>query len=163
LIGILFVCHGNICRSPMAEFVFKEMLKQRGLESKFFIASAATSSEEIGNPVHFGTKKKLKEHGISAEGKCAVQLTKKDYEVYDYLIAMDGRNMTNMIRLFGSDHQKKISRLLEFAGEPRDISDPWYTGNFDETYDDVVKGCKALLEHILDKNHDFTASSRFAT
>lgn len=151
MIRVLFVCHGNICRSPMAEFVFKDMVNKRGLEDNFLIASAATSSEEIGNAVHYGTRNKLKKYGISVEGKYAVRLKKQDYEKYDYLIGMDQINVTNMRRIIGADPLNKLSRLLEFAGEHRDIADPWYTGDFDRTYDDVVKGCKALLTNILKK------------
>lgn len=151
MIRVLFVCHGNICRSPMAEFVFKDMVNKRGLEDNFLIASAATSSEEIGNAVHYGTRNKLKKYGILVEGKYAVRLEKQDYEKYDYLIGMDQINVTNMRRIIGADPLNKLSRLLEFAGEHRDIADPWYTGDFDRTYDDVVKGCKALLTNILKK------------
>lgn len=151
MIRVLFVCHGNICRSPMAEFVFKDMVNKIGLEDNFLIASAATSSEEIGNAVHYGTRNKLKKYGILVEGKYAVRLEKQDYEKYDYLIGMDQINVTNMRRIIGADPLNKLSRLLEFAGEHRDIADPWYTGDFDRTYDDVVKGCKALLTNILKK------------
>lgn len=146
---VLFVCHGNICRSPMAEFVFKEMVNSNGLSDSFYIASAATSAEELGNPVHYGTRNKLKEYGISTEGKCAVQLKKQDYDKFDYLIGMDERNIVNMKRIVGADPLRKISRLLEFSGESRDIADPWYTGNFDQTYNDVYKGCQALFNFIL--------------
>lgn len=128
MINILFVCHGNICRSPMAEFVLRDMVNKRGLGQQFSIASAATSTEEIGNPVHRGTRDKLKAYGISVEGKWAVQLVKKDYEKYDYLIGMDERNVTNMNRILGSDPKGKISRLLDFTKRPGDIADPWYTG-----------------------------------
>lgn len=151
MIRVLFVCHGNICRSPMAEFVFKDMVNKRGLEDNFLIASAATSSEEIGNAVHYGTRNKLKKYGISVEGKYAVRLEKQDYEKYDYIIGMDQINVTNMRRIIGADPLNKLSRLLEFAGEHRDIADPWYTGDFDQTYDDVLNGCKALLTNILQK------------
>lgn len=153
MIRVLMVCHGNICRSPMAEFVLKNMVKEMGLEAGFRIASAATSTEEIGNPVHPGTRKKLKEYGISTEGKYAVQLKKSDYEKYDYIIGMDQRNITNMKRILGSDSKGKIKLLLEYTGEERDIKDPWYTGNFDETYEDVNKGCKALLQYILNNSN----------
>ena len=135
----------------MAEFVFKDMVNKRGLEDNFLIASAATSSEEIGNAVHYGTRNKLKKYGILVEGKYAVRLEKQDYEKYDYLIGMDQINVTNMRRIIGADPLNKLSRLLEFAGEHRDIADPWYTGDFDQTYDDVLKGCKALLTNILQK------------
>ena len=146
MIKILFVCHGNICRSPMAEFVLKDMVKTRGLEDNFFIASAATSNEEIGNPVHYGTKNKLAGYGISVAGKTAIRMTKQDYDKYDYLIGMDSTNVRNMERIAGGDPQHKICKLLEFAGSNRDIADPWYTGNFDATYNDVVEGCEAFLQ-----------------
>ncbi len=145
-IKILFVCHGNICRSPMAEFVMRDMIKRCGLDGKIVTASAATSTEEIGNPVHSGTRRKLREHGISTDGKYAVQLTKSDYDKYDYLIGMDSANIRNMKRITGGD--EKIIRLLDLTDEPRDVADPWYTGDFDTTYNDVVKGCKVLLEKL---------------
>lgn len=148
-IKILFVCHGNICRSPMAEFVMRDLVKKENLETIISIASAATSTEEIGNPVHYGTKKKLKEHGISTEGKYAVQLTKKDYSSYDYLVGMEQRNITNMLRLLGGDPEGKVRRLLDYTDRPRDIADPWYTGDFDTTYDDIYEGCQALLQFIM--------------
>lgn len=143
---ILFVCHGNICRSPMAEFVMKDLCKKEGIDA--FIASAATSTEEIGNPVHYGTRRKLSEYGISTEGKYAIQLTKSDYGKYDYIIGMDTANIRNILRIFGNDPDYKVHKLLSFAGEGGDIADPWYTGNFNETYDDVLRGCKALIEEI---------------
>jgi protein-tyrosine phosphatase len=149
MIRVMFICHGNICRSPMAEFVFKDLVKKRGLEDLFIIASSATSTEELGNPVHHGTRNKLKEYGISTEGKRAVQLSKKDYEKYDYLIVMDGRNVTNTLRIIGNDSQKIVPRLLDFTENPRDIADPWYTGDFDQTYSDICEGCEALLNYIL--------------
>lgn len=149
MINIMFVCLGNICRSPMAEFLFRDMVNKRGLGNHFHIASSATSTEEIGNPVHHGTRNKLKEHGISTEGKYAVQLTKKDYDKYDYLIGMEERNIINMHKIVGSDPKHKIKRLLDFTLEGRDIADPWYTGNFDQTYNDIYEGCEALLDHIL--------------
>lgn len=149
MIKILFVCHGNICRSPMAEFVMRDLVKKKNLETIISIASAATSTEEIGNPVHYGTKKKLKEHGISTEGKYAVQLTKKDYSSYDYLVGMEQRNITNMLRLLGGDPEGKVRRLLDYTDRPRDIADPWYTGDFDTTYDDIYEGCQALLQFIM--------------
>lgn len=145
-IKILFVCHGNICRSPMAEFVMRDMIKKCGLDGKIVTASAATSTEEIGNPVHSGTRRKLREHGISTDGKYAVQLTKSDYDKYDYLIGMDSANIRNMKRITGGD--EKIIRLLDLTDEPRDVADLWYTGDFDTTYNDVVKGCKVLLEKL---------------
>lgn len=145
-IKILFVCHGNICRSPMAEFVMKDMVKKAGAEKDFYIASAATSTEEIGNPVHHGTRRKLKEFGISVDGKYAVQLRKDDYGKYDYLIGMDHMNIRNMLRILREDPENKVCRLLDFTGHPRDIADPWYTGNFDVTYEDIREGCEALLQ-----------------
>lgn len=149
MIRVLFVCHGNICRSPMAEFVMRDLVKKENLETIISIASAATSTEEIGNPVHYGTKKKLKEHGISTEGKYAVQLTQKDYSIYDYLVGMEQRNITNMLRLLGGDPEGKVRRLLDYTDRPRDIADPWYTGDFDTTYDDIYEGCQALLQFIM--------------
>lgn len=148
MIKILFVCHGNICRSPMAEFVLKDMVKSLGQQSNFHIASAATSTEEIGNPVHPGTREKLRRHGISTAGKYAVQMTRRDYDAYDYLLGMDSRNIANMRRIAGGDPAGKICRLLDFSSNPRDIADPWYTGNFDVTYDDIVEGCRALLRRL---------------
>jgi protein-tyrosine phosphatase len=148
MIKVLFICHGNICRSPMAEFVLRDMVQKAGVSHEFFIASAATSTEEIGNPVHYGTRKKLEEHGISTEGKYAVQLKKSDYEKYDYLLGMDQRNIANIKRILGQDPMNKIRLLLDFTQNPRDIADPWYTGNFDATYRDVVDGCKGFLKFL---------------
>lgn len=148
MIKILFVCHGNICRSPMAEFVMKDIVKRENAAADFLIASAATSSEEIGNPVHYGTRNKLKQYGISTEGKYAVKLTRSDYQKYDYLIGMETRNLTNMKRIVGEDTDGKIFRLLDFTDSPKDIADPWYTGNFDITYDEVKMGCEALFAYI---------------
>lgn len=145
---ILFVCHGNICRSPMAEFVMKDLVEKCGKSDDFLIESRATSTEEIGNPVHQGTRRKLAEHGISCSGKRAVQLRKSDYEKYDLLICMDDWNVRNTLRIIVSDPQNKVRKLLSFAGESGDIADPWYTGNFDETYDNVLRGCTALLEKL---------------
>ncbi len=155
MIRILFVCHGNICRSPMAEFVFKDMVQapeKYGLPAaaldRFYAASAATSTEEIGNPVHPGTRNLLKRHGISTAGKYARQMTKKDYKEYDYLIGMDQWNIRNMLRICGEDPQHKICRLLDFTDHPRDIADPWYTGDFETTYQDVLEGCRALVRKL---------------
>lgn len=151
MIKILFICHGNICRSPMAEFVFRDMVQKRGLSDQFHIASAATSSEEIGNPVHYGTTNKLKAYGISTKGKYAVQLKKKDYKEYDYLLGMEYRNIRNIDRIIGSDPEHKVHMLLDFSDHPRDIADPWYTGNFDRTYDDVLEGCEGFLNYLISK------------
>ncbi len=149
MIKILFVCHGNICRSPMAEFVMKDMVEKQGIAEDFYIASAATSTEEIGNGVHYGTRKKLAEFGISTDGKHAVQLKKSDYDKYDYIIGMDSWNMRNMKRMLPEDKDNKLHLLLDFSANPRDIADPWYTGDFDTTYDDILEGCTALMNKIL--------------
>lgn len=148
MIKVLFICHGNICRSPMAEFVFKDMVKKAGREQEFYIDSAATSTEEIGNSMHHGTRSKLRQMGIPFTDHRARQITIDDYEDYDYLICMDRFNMSNMKHILGEDTDHKMYSLLEFAGLGRDIADPWYTGNFDETYEDVVKGCTALLKKV---------------
>ena len=147
-IKVLFVCHGNICRSTMAESVMTHLVKQNKLEDLFYINSAATSREEIGNPPHYGTVAKLREMQIPVIPHRAVQMTAKDYDNYDYLIGMDTANIRNMTRIAGGDHEGKIYKLLTFAGSSRDVADPWYTGDFDATYDDVIKGCSALLEYI---------------
>ena len=147
---VLFVCHGNICRSPMAEFVFKDMVKKRRFSDLFQIASAATSTEEVGNPVHHGTKRILNRLGISTDGKRAVQMTKADYDAYDYIVAMDSRNVANIYRIIGYDSQNKVKRLLEYANKNQDIADPWYTGDFEKTYEDIYEGCEALLKTILE-------------
>lgn len=153
MIKILFICHGNICRSPLAEFVMKDIAAKAGLADSFVIASAATSTEEIGNPVHRGTREKLREHGISAAGKTAVQMKRSDYDKYDYLIGMDDwniRNIRNILRITGGDPEGKVHKLLEFAGRDGDIADPWYTGNFDETYEDVKAGCDGLWKILME-------------
>ena len=152
MIKVLFVCHGNICRSPMAEFVFRDMIQKRGMSKLFSIASAATSREEEGNPVHYGTVQKLKQQGIGTAGKYAVQMKKKDYDAYDYIIGMEYPNIRNILRIIGTDPVHKVHRLLDFTDNPRDIADPWYTGNFDRTYDDIVEGCEGLLLHILEND-----------
>ena len=149
MIKILFVCHGNICRSPMAEFVMKDLLNKKGIAGQFEIASAATSTEEIGNPIYPPAKRKLKEHGISCEGKTARQMTKKDYAYYDYIIAMDRLNLRNMTRFVGSDPDNKISLLMDFTNHPGDVADPWYTGDFDATLNDVNGGCIGILKKLI--------------
>jgi len=152
MVKILFVCHGNICRSPMAEFVLKDMVRQEGIAEQFLIQSAATSTEEIwngiGNPVYPPAREELRKHGISCEGKRAVQVTKKDYGKYDYIFGMDQRNMRNMLRIFGGDPAGKVRPLLEMAGRRGDIADPWYTGNFQLTYSDIEESCKGFLQYL---------------
>ena len=154
MIKVLFICHGNICRSPMAEFVLKDMVKKMGIAEQFMIASAATSTEEIwngiGNPVYPPAREELALHGISCEGKRAVQLKKSDYDNYDYLIGMDTANIRNIERMTGH-HGGKISMLLSFAGSNRSVIDPWYSGKFDDTYRDVVEGCEALVAYLKQK------------
>ena len=146
---ILFVCHGNICRSPMAEFVMKDLVKKAGLEGQFHIESAATSTEEIGNPVYPPARRKLAEHGIGCAGKTARQLKNKDYDQYDLLIGMDQPNFRNMHRICGGDPDGKIHLLMEFAGRPKaEVADPWYTGDFEQTWQDVLAGCKGLLDSL---------------
>lgn len=149
MIKILFICHGNICRSPMAEYVMKDLVKKSGYEDNFYIQSAATSTEEIGNHIHYGTRNKMREMGIPTDNRVAVQMRKSDYQKYDYLIGMDRWNYKNIMRIVGEDSEGKVSLLLEFAGSSRDIADPWYTGNFDQTYEDIAEGCEALLHQII--------------
>ena len=146
---ILFVCHGNICRSPMAEFVMKELVRRAGRENDFLIESAATSREEIGNDMHYGAKQKLREVGIPFERRGARQITPADYERYDLLIGMDDENIWYMNRCWAPDPEHKIVRLLSYAGKTRNIADPWYTGNFDQTYEDILEGCTALCREYL--------------
>ena len=148
---ILFVCHGNICRSPMAEFVMKALARSTGLERDFFIASAATSGEEIGNPVYPPARRELLAHGIDPAGKRAARLRREDYGLYDRLIGMEEANVRNMRRICGGDPEGKLSRLLDFTARPGDIADPWYTGDFAATYRDVDEGCRALLAHLLEQ------------
>lgn len=145
---ILFICHGNICRSPMAEYVMKDLVKKAGLESGFIIASAATSTEEIGNPVYPPASRKLAEHGILCDGHHARQLTARDYDEYDLLIGMDQANLRNMHRICGGDPAGKMHLLLDFTDRPGDVADPWYTDDFEATWRDVLDGCKGLLEFI---------------
>lgn len=151
---ILFICHGNICRSTMAQYVMQYLVDKRGLSDCFYIDSAATSREEIGNGVHHGTRAKLREVGIPCGDHRARQMTRGDYEEYDYLIGMDTWNIRNMNRIVGADPDHKIHKLLEYTNRGGDIADPWYTGNFDETYRDVSEGCEGLLAHILKEDMD---------
>ena len=146
---ILFVCHGNICRSPMAEFVMKDMVRKAGREREFFIASAATSSEELGNPVYPPARRMLHKHGIDCAGKTARRMNRSDYDEYDLLIGMDFANLRNMERICGGDPEGKIRLLLDFAGRHAEVADPWYTGNFEVTYQDVLAGCQGLLEECI--------------
>ena len=149
MLKILFICHGNICRSTMAESVMTHLVKQNHLEDLFQISSAATSREEIGEPPHYGTVNKLRQVGIPVIPHRAVQMTKADYQKYDYLIGMDTANIRNMNRIAGGDPEGKIYKLLAFAGSGRDVEDPWYTGDFDATYRDVLAGCEGFFEYIL--------------
>ncbi len=148
MVKILFVCHGNICRSPMAEFIMRDLVTKANLQDRFVIASAATSMEEIGNPVYPPAKRKLREHGILAEGHHARRIERADYREYDYLIGMERYNLRNMLRIFGSDPEGKIYRLLDFTDRPRDIADPWYTDDFDTAYEEILEGCEALLKKL---------------
>jgi len=156
---ILFVCHGNICRSPMAEFVMKKLVKEAGLEKEFEIASAATSREEIGNPVYPPARRELAKHGLSCSGKYARQMTAADYDRYDYIPIMDRNNQRNIMRIIGSDPENKVRLLMEYAGDRRDVADPWYTGDFETTYRDVDEGCRALLDYIL-RRDDHRSSAK---
>ncbi len=143
---ILFVCHGNICRSTMAEYVMKDLVRKAGLEDEFYIDSAATSTEEIGNGVHHGTRRKLAQMGVPCGDHRARQMTRADYDRFDLLIGMDNPNIRNMTRIAGGDPQGKIRMMLDFTNRPGEVADPWYTGNFDATWDDVFEGCTNLLE-----------------
>ena len=150
MIKIMFVCHGNICRSPMAEFILRDMVKKQGRENDFVIASCATSTEEIfggrGNPVYPPAKTELEKHGINCDGKYAVQLKKTDYDKYDLFLCMDNNNLRNAIGILGKDGEGKIKKLMSFTGVDKDVADPWYTGNFEVTYNDIYEGCKAILD-----------------
>ena len=149
MIKVLFICHGYICRSTMAQSVLTHLAKERGLSDCLYINSAATSREEIGNPPHYGTVNKLRRVGIPVVPHRATQMTKQDYADYDYLIGMDSANIRNMNRIAGGDPEGKIYKLLTFAGSDRDVADPWYTGDFDATYRDVMAGCKGLLDELF--------------
>ena len=148
MIRVLFVCHGNICRSPMAKYVMRELVEKAGLSDKIFVESAAATYEEIGNPVYPPAKRKLAEHGISCEGHHARIIIRKEYEDWDYIIGMDQENMDDMMRIFGGDPDEKLYMLMMFVGEEREVSDPWYTRDFESTWQDVLAGCTALLERI---------------
>lgn len=150
MMRILFCCHGNICRSTMCQSVFAHMVRARGLSERFEIDSAATSTEEIGNPPHHGTVAKLREVGIPLVPHRARQITRADYEKFDYIIGMDRENMWNLNRMFPGDPRIKLYKLLSFAGSERDVADPWYTGDFDATYEDVTAGCEGLLKILLE-------------
>lgn len=149
---IMFVCHGNICRSPMAEFILKDMVKKLGVAEDFFISSSATSTEEIwggrGNPVYPPAKAELKKHGISCDGKTAVQLKKDDYDKYDLFLCMDGMNYKNILRIFGSDKEEKVRKLMTYTSRPGDVDDPWYSRDFSTTYKDIYDGCTGLLKEL---------------
>ncbi|MFW2491842.1 low molecular weight protein-tyrosine-phosphatase [Clostridium chromiireducens] len=155
MIKVMFVCHGNICRSPMAEFIFKNMVKQKGMTDNFYIASCATSTEEIGNSVYPPARRKLMEHNISCEGKRSVQLRKEDYNKFDYLVAMDQKNMRNIFKIIKEDRKNKVYKLLDFTTIPKDIADPWYSGDFDTTYNEIYEGCRGLLDFINNRNFAF--------
>lgn len=151
MIKILFICHGNICRSPMAEFVMKKMVEEAGVSHLFEIASAATSTEEIGNPVYPPARRKLAEHSICCDGKTARQITRGDYRHFDHIIAMDRNNLRNLRRVIGEDIDGKISLMMDYTDRPGDVADPWYTGDFDATWRDVEEGCQGLLRQFLGK------------
>ena len=146
---ILFVCHGNICRSPMAEFVMKDLVEKAGVAQQFLIESAATSTEEIGNSVYPPARRKLAEHGICCQGKTARQMTRLDYGRYDLLIGMDSWNIRNMRAISGGDPEGKIRMLMDYTNRPGDVADPWYTGDFEATWRDVLEGCEALLSQLV--------------
>lgn len=153
MIKIMFVCHGNICRSPMAEFIFKDLVKKQGFEKEFTISSSATSTEEIwngiGNPVYPPAKKELAKHGLSCEGKRAVRLQAGDYEKYDLFIGMDSANIRNMIRIFDGDMDNKVHKLMNYTEQGGDVADPWYSGRFDIAYHDIYNGCTKLLDQLI--------------
>ena len=148
MIKILFICHGNICRSPMAEFIMFDLIRKAGLQSKISVSSAATTTEEIGNDIYPPAKRKLQEKGIPFSPRHARKMTRDDYDQYDYIVGMDEENLHDMLRICGSDTEHKISLLLDWPGLNRDVADPWYTGNFDRTWDDLSIGCTAMLEKL---------------
>ena len=145
---ILFVCLGNICRSPMAKFIFQELLKRKGIENDFIVDSAATSNEEIGNGLYYNADMKLGEKNIEHKNHVAKQIKKEDYNKFDYIIGMEKRNIDDILRIVGDDFDRKVYRLLDFSDNPRDISDPWYTRNFEKAYLDIYEGCESLLNYI---------------
>ena len=147
-VKILFICHGNICRSPMAEYIMKDLVKREGMEWKFEIASAATSTEEIGNPVYPPARRELAAHGLGCKGHAARQITRRDYDDWDYLICMERYNIRNMRRIIPDDPENKVSLLMQHAGRDEDIEDPWYSGNFSSVYRQIEQGCRALLEEL---------------
>ena len=151
-INVLSVCYGNICRSPMAELVFKDLVRKKGLADKFYIDSAATSSEAVGEGIYYGTVEVLKENKVPIEKHISRQITKQDYEKFDYILAMEEKNINGIKAITGKDEQNKIYKLLDFSCKPRDIIDPWYYGNFDNTYWDVVEGCEDFLKMLLNKH-----------
>ena len=153
MIRILFVCHGNICRSPMAEFIFKDLAEKQGIADRFVVSSSATSTEEIwngiGNPVYPSAKAELAKHGLSCNGKRAVRLEKNDYDKYDLFVGMDSANIRNMLRIFGSDPDGKVRKLMDYTDRGGDVADPWYSYRFDVAYRDILEGCTALLEAVI--------------
>lgn len=151
MIRIMFVCHGNICRSPMAEFIMKKLVTEMGNGKDFFVSSSATSTEEIGHPVYPPARAELAKHNISCIGKASVQLKKSDYDKYDYFIGMDSANIRNMNRILGTDKGDKIYKLMTFAGKNSDVADPWYSGDFETTYRDISEGCRGLIKHLIEK------------
>ena len=148
MIKILFICHGNICRSPMAEYIMKDLVKKANRPDQFYISSAATSTEEIGNSIYPPARRKLREHGIVADGHRARRMERRDYQDYDYLIGMEQYNIRNMMRILGGDPERKVHRLLDFTNRPGDIDDPWYTDDFDTTYQEILRGCRVLLDKL---------------